>query len=176
MRTTRGSLFALVALLAPACLSTTQTAHHARAPVLLGPVACVGCAPRQARQPPAPPTLSDTSSFWSWGVPPVNATGFGGSPSRLDLQLGNLSDPCHQEVVLRAVQTESFGMDALVFWKMTSSVEVTGDHTAVPGGSCDMSIVRWPLSGPTGIRWPVAPQPPGASGPVPAPPPPPPAR
>ena len=167
-------LISVLAVLGSACISVTQTAGHGRVPVLLGPVTCVGCPPRQVPPPVMPPSLQDSTSVYSWAVTIGNTTssGFGGKPSELDLKLYEVRDPCHQEVVLRDVEAESFAMDFLAGWYTTSSVDVTGDQMRVPTGSCDLTIVRWPLAGPQGIHWPIPPQPPP---PAPAPMPPQPA-
>jgi hypothetical protein len=157
---TRAILVTLLAVVGSACVSVTQTAVHARVPVLLGPVTCVGCPPRQIPPPVAPPTLHDSSSVYSLVVSSGSTTSssFGGTPSQLDVKMYGVKDPCHQEVVLRDVEAASFSLDGLFVMYSTSSVDVTGDQMVVPRGSCDLSIVRWPLAGPHGIHWPIPPR------------------
>jgi hypothetical protein len=164
-------LITVLAVLGSACISVTQTAGHGRVPVLLGPVTCVGCPPRQVPPPVMFPTLQDSTSVFSMVVTIGNTTtsSYGGKPSELDLKLYEIRDPCHQEVVLQDVEASSFGLFALGVLYTSSSLDVSGDQVTVPTGSCDLTIVRWPLAGPRGIHWPIPPRPamPPAAPPIP---------
>jgi hypothetical protein len=178
---TKPIFITVVAVLGSGCFSVTQTARHARVPVVLGPVTCVGCTPR-----PAPaaavgaPSLQDSSAVWSYAYTVLKTTvsGWGSVASKLDLKTYEARDPCHQEVVLRDVEASAWGTYFLFGYYAKASVEVTGDQVRVPAGSCDPYLQRWPLVGPLGIHWPLPPPPqpawsPGAAPAAPLPPPPP---
>jgi hypothetical protein len=152
------------------CASTTQSARYSRAPVLLGPVPCVGCAPRQFR-PRGEPSFTDYSKVASWSFSTVLTTTHGVTvvPSKLNEKSAIITDPCHSELVLRELGASAVGLFPLFVLYDSSSTNVAGDVVNIPSGSCDLSIERWPLSGPRGISWPPAAGPPPASPALPPP-------
>jgi hypothetical protein len=157
------------------CASTTQSARFSRAPVMVGPVPCVGCAARKEK-PKGDPAFIDESGISSWAFSTGFTThsGFSIDPSKLNEKTASVVDPCRAEVALREIRASAFGLWPLVVLYESSSTYLAGDFRAVPNGSCDMTIERWPLSGPQGISWPYVKPPAPPTVPNPPPPLPPP--
>src|SRR5262245_38718230 len=120
----------LVAVSSSGCLTAALTAPRARVPILIGPVACIGCAPAPA---PAQEVLSETAHRWS-------LLGFGGSGSAGGARASQLDghaeawvpDPCHGQVRLSRVTASSVGSIS----HFSVSVHVEGGPELVPAGSC----------------------------------------
>jgi hypothetical protein len=165
----------LLAGLAGACATTTQSARYSRAPVTIGPVLCVGCPPLKAPIV-SEPAFVDHSKIASWTITSPTGTstsGFTVIPSKLNEKTASISDPCHNEFRMREFEVSAFGHFSLFVLYESTKTMIAGDFVPVPNGGCDMSIERWPLSGPDGIVWPhvmptAAPPPPAAAVPPPA--------
>jgi hypothetical protein len=127
-----------LAALAGGCEGTMMSAGVTRVPLLVGPVACIGCAPA-----PAPawngPRLSDevyfrgmfaggsTGTMWSkeWKRPTLGR--------KADLAIKN---PCVTQMHVSKIAASSFGVGALVFWMHSVAIEVEAIPARVPNGSC----------------------------------------
>src|SRR5262245_50414558 len=101
---------ALVALLSAGCMTAALSAPRARVPILIGPVACIGCA---AAPPPAvsdPAPIQDGATQYSMsGVNEMPATS-GGRYAKLDTKAeAAVPDPCRGEVRLSRVSATAFG-------------------------------------------------------------------
>ncbi len=162
-----------VAALLGGCMSTTQTAQYARAPVLFGPVPCVGCAPR-AVPAAAASRFTDESKIHHLiiTVNQTSTSSYGGVTSKLNEKSAAIADPCRADVVVGDIVASAFGMMGVVFTYDSASVRLAGGQIDVPNGSCDLSIARWPLSAPDGIMWPNPPVSPPSAAPAPEPTPP----
>jgi hypothetical protein len=123
------------------CATTTMTAVGARVPVLVGPVACIGCVagPPVATIAGSAP-ISDTAVHRAGYVtlPRIgNVDFFGDDPPAIILKANGLAaDPCETDVQLSTIKVESFGIVAFVYAKAEQTVNVTGLVRPVPGGSC----------------------------------------
>ena len=135
------------------CAAIAMTASSARLPVLVGPVACIGCSAASSPEIPRGAPISDSVRSRSghlW-VPYLGDTGFfGANPPQIDLKAEAMApDPCKGEIRVSALRVESFGVEALLYGKAEQTVDLIGEVLAVPSGTCGPRL--WPYSGPRGI-------------------------
>jgi hypothetical protein len=101
--------------------------------------------------------LSDyAQTTWWWFT---NHSSLSYAPSQLNEKVAQIQDPCHNEFVLRKLGTSAFAINALAMTYESATTTLAADLVTIPSGSCDLTLERWPLSGPHGISWPVAPPP-----------------
>ena len=131
------------------CTSFALRASEARAPILLGPVACIDCAPEPARGAP-PPAVAGSARQREYVVAGVlDKITHDGTP--LDLAAtAAVADPCREDLHVSSIRagTWSFHLP-LLFGIENAWVDVQASRAAVPGGSCGPA--PWPSSGPAGI-------------------------
>jgi hypothetical protein len=152
------SILVAVAILGAGCQATTMSAGSARMPVLIGPVACIGCAPSPTAAPPVTGAgmLVDSSSFkymaaayaWSW--------------TRVQPKIGRKTqavpaDPCSVNVHVAGLRASAFGVWALFFAMTSVEVEVHAIPMTVAGGSCYTPGVFLPPASSAPLAAPVAP-------------------
>jgi hypothetical protein len=147
------------------CATTSMTARSARLPVLLGPVACIGCTAATSPQASTASPISD-SVHNSGGyvlLPYLGNVGFfGANAPSIDLTAESMApDPCKAEVRVSGLNVESFGVVAFVYAKSEQTVDLTGHVQILPSGTCGPR--PWPYSGPQGIVYPEPATPPGGS-------------
>ena len=134
------------------CGMTMMTASSARVPVLVGPVACIGCSAASSPGPHGAP-ISDSarSSYGHMWLPYLGDGGFSGaSAPQLDLKAESMApDACKGEIRVSSIRVESYGAEAFFYGKSEQDVDLTGEVLAVPGGVCGPRL--WPYSGPGGI-------------------------
>jgi hypothetical protein len=149
----RASIFAMagatVVLSGLGCQATTMSAASAGTPILIGPIACIGCAPTQ------PPSLSgevpvvDSSSIQFMAAP--NAWAW----TRVRPSMGRktqdrVADRCRVDFQISSLHARAYGVWALFFAMTSVEVEVRATPRAVAGGSCYGSRPPEPPSGPYG--------------------------
>jgi hypothetical protein len=128
---------ALIAL-AGGCEGTMMSAGATRVPLLVGPVACIGCAPAPAPAWNGPPLADEvyfrgmfaggsTGSMWSkeWKRPTL--------AQNADRVVRN---PCLAQLHVSKIVASSFGVGALLFWMHSVAIEVEATPARVPNGSC----------------------------------------
>ena len=135
------------------CATTGMTASSARVPVLVGPVACIGCSAASSPELPHGAPISDSarSSYGHVWLPYMGDGGFSGaSPPQLDLKAESMApDPCKGEIRVSSIRVESSGVEAFFYGKIEQAVDLTGEVLVVPTGVCGPRL--WPYSGPRGI-------------------------
>ncbi len=135
-------------LLATGCLSTSMGASFARVPVLVGPVACIGCeAGAVAPDPTETRTIEDVANLHSTTVMLFGTatTTLGGDAPELDLKATDLlADRCREEIQLSAIKASSFGINAFVVYRTDVDVEVKGHARRLAHGFCAPN--PWPVS------------------------------
>ncbi|HXU03750.1 MAG TPA: hypothetical protein VN903_22445 [Polyangia bacterium] len=140
-------------LAAAGCTSITLRASEARTPVLLGPVACIGCAPEPGRVA-APPTVAGGVHEREY----VIATFPSGALDRitddtvpLDVAATTaVADPCREDLRVAAVHAGTWSFHVpLIFGIANTWIDAQASRAAVPNGVC--GVAPWPSVGPTGI-------------------------
>ncbi len=130
-------LLALLACAGGGCEATTMTGGHVPVPILLGPVACIGCAP----SPPPPtntPIADETHYEYLLGSGP---TGTAWSKETRRTMLGQKAfeaagNKCRGELRVTRLAASAFDIFAfaLAFYKV--AIEVEAVATAVPQETC----------------------------------------
>ena len=135
------------------CGMTTMTASSARVPVLVGPVACIGCSVASSPELPRGAPISDStrSSYGHMWLPYLGDGGFSGaSLPQLDLKAESMApDACKGEIRVSSIRVESYGAEAFFYGKSEQAVDLSGEVLAVPSGVCGPRL--WPYSGPQGV-------------------------
>jgi hypothetical protein len=154
-------LILLAAALAGNCAgSTTMSTRMTRVPMLLGPVACIGCPPSPAPQWNGPPPIVVPSAAT------VMASGGGGITTRSDshirptigLGIGSfVPDPCRADVRVSRLSASAYGVFALFFFMSKVEMTLEGYPLELPSGSCTAAAPVAPAS-------PVTPGPPVGYG------------
>jgi hypothetical protein len=140
---------ACAVLAAAGCSAVSLHASEARAPILLGPVACIGCAPEPGRGA-APPTVSggvrqrELIVGMFGGIHP-------GDTKPLDVAATKaVADPCREDLHVSSIHSGAWSfMVPLGFGVGDTWVDVQASRAPVPNGTCGGA--PWPSSGPTGI-------------------------
>jgi hypothetical protein len=127
-----------LAALAGGCEGTMMSAGVTRVPLLVGPVACIGCAPAPAPAWNGRPFADDvyfrgmfaggaTGTMWSeeWKRPTL-----GPNADRV------VRNPCVAQLHVSKIAASSFGVGALLFWMHSVAIEVEATPARVPNGSC----------------------------------------
>ena len=123
---------------AAGCEATTMSGDGARVPLLVGPVACIGCAPAPTPVWRGPPLAEDVyyhylltggagGSFWSqeWKRPTLAR-----NASRV------VTNPCVADMHVQKIAASSFGIAGLVVWTQRVSIEVEATPARVLNGRC----------------------------------------
>jgi hypothetical protein len=129
---------ALAALLAASagCTMTSLTARNARVPVIVGPVACIDCAPSPPANAAAAPIADTVTHRNGYLALPFGQIEFG-DPSVAQLNIESAAwDPCSAEIQVAKIDVSSFAAAAFVFGEITQSVNVTARVLPAPGGAC----------------------------------------
>lgn len=150
----RGALAALGAVAACsaslACVATSVMTSTAAVPVVIGPVACIGCRANAApSQMAAPITDSAVHTSGYVTLPRFGDVGFFvDTPATIDAKAVALApDPCAVDVQLSKITASSFGVVALVYADTKQTVWVAGGVRPVPGGSCLMPSATYVVTG-----------------------------
>ena len=133
-----------------ACVATSVMTATTQAPVLIGPVACIGCRPTAA-PPQTTAPFADSAEHTSGYVtlPRIGDVGFfGDTPPTIDAKaLALAPDPCTADVHLSKITAGSFGVVAIVYADAKQTVKVAGGVRPVPGGSCLMPSGPYVVTG-----------------------------
>ncbi len=133
-----------------ACVATSVMTATTQTPVLIGPVACIGCRPTSAPQQISAP-IADSAEHTSGYVtlPRIGDVGFfGDTPTTIDAKAFALApDPCTSDVHLSKITAGSFGVVALVYANAKQTVKVAGGVGPVSGGSCLMPSGPYVVTG-----------------------------
>jgi len=121
------------------CATTRTSAPQTVVPVLIGPVACIGCpaAPPIARGAP----VADNVNHWG-GVILIPFVGDQdlhiAKPPQIDAKVANIvPDPCLGEVRITRLAAKSIGVGALLVWSAEEKIEVEGVGVPIaPGVAC----------------------------------------
>jgi hypothetical protein len=124
-----------------ACVATSVMTATTQTPVLIGPVACIGC--RAGAAPPQTTAAIADSAVHTSGyvtLPRIGDVGFfGDTPATIDAKAFALApDPCTADVHLSKITAGSFGVVALVY---------ADAKQTVPGGSCLMPSGPYVVTG-----------------------------
>ncbi len=128
----------LAALLASSagCTMTSLTARNARVPVIVGPVACIDCAPSPEAEAPAAPIADTVTHRNGYLALPFGQIEFG-DPSIPQLNIESAAwDPCAAEVHVVKLDARSFAVTAFVFGEVSQTVNATARVLPMPGGAC----------------------------------------
>jgi hypothetical protein len=129
---------ALAALLASSagCAMTSLTARNARVPVIVGPVACIDCAPSPAADAPPAPIADTVTHRNGYLALPFGQIEFG-DPGVPQLNIESAAwDPCSAEIQVAKIDLRSFGVTAFVFGEVAQTVNVTARVLPAPPGTC----------------------------------------
>jgi hypothetical protein len=135
----RVGLTAAFGLALGGCATTHMTAPEAPVPVLVGPVACIGC---PATPPPAGqgPLVSDVAKTWggTFVLPFLGDTELHvNKPAQLGSKAGQSSpDVCRTDARVTRIKATSFGLFAFVVVSVEDRVEVDAALVQVPNGNC----------------------------------------
>jgi hypothetical protein len=135
------------------CTSLSLRASEARPPILLGPVACIACAPEPARVASGPTVVGGAREReYAVSVYPAGALDrVTHDAVPLDVAATRaVPDPCREDLRVSSIRagTWSFHLP-LLFGIGNTWVDVQASRAAVPNGSCGPA--PWPSSGPAGI-------------------------
>jgi hypothetical protein len=130
----------LLSLTTVGCASAELQATSGRVPVLLGPVACIGCQPGAARPAEARPFDAEAATTVTGFV-----TGQSSSSQISNAQGGSIGeladssagDLCAGEIHLDSIKASAFFIETLVYSRASSYVGASGRAVTVPGGVCD---------------------------------------
>jgi hypothetical protein len=129
-------LVALVAALsAVGCGWATISAPGTRVPVLLGPVACIGCDPRPA-DPAARPALPHRSSRRELVMFVGHGSWEEGTPIAVQTEYAGL-DPCTEDLHLSELRAHTWSLDIPPFVFLSDfSIEARTTRSPVPRNEC----------------------------------------
>jgi hypothetical protein len=127
-----------LAVLAGGCEGTTMSAEGARVPVLVGPVACIGCAPAPTPVWRGPPLEEEVYYHY------LLTGGAGGSfrsrewkkPSLAHNASRVVTNPCLADMHVGKIAASAFGVAGLIIWTQRVSIEVEATPARVPHGWC----------------------------------------
>ena len=131
--------------IAPGCASTSISAAEVRAPVLWGPVPCIGCGPQPVLAPSSPsPPLRVTMGNGRIGVAliwifPVPVMVGAGELRSLDMSLDRLFawQPCASDVRLTDLRARAwFAVVPIFYYQYEVALSATARVLDVEGGSC----------------------------------------
>jgi len=131
-------LMTLLAIPGLGCQATTMTAQGAPVPVLIGPVACIGCSPA----PPAGPALArvqDRSlcrTMVAGGYGATNSTWEKTRPTLARKVAAVVRDPCRIDVHVSRLTAGALGVFALVFGMTSVDVQIDATANLVANGTC----------------------------------------
>lgn len=119
------------------CEATTQTAQGAPVPVLIGPVACIGCAP-------AAPAGSALASIQDRALARNMVGGSNGvweksRPNFARKIAALVRDPCRIDVHVSRLSAGAVGVFALFFGMVSVDVQVDATANLVANGTCKAS-------------------------------------
>jgi len=131
----------LMSMVAPigACSTTNMTAQDVPMPVMVGPVACIGC---PASPPPggAPgPRITDASHHWrgTFAGPGGDSDMGNDKPPQLGMKVAQIvPDPCRNDIRVSEIRATSFGVMAFIVVSSTVRVQVDAVPVPVANGSC----------------------------------------
>jgi hypothetical protein len=143
---------ACVVLAGAGCASVSARASEARTPILLGPVACMGCAPDPGPAA-APPTVAggarEREVTIGAGVIPVDLVTR--DATELDVAATKaVPDPCREDLHVASIGTGTWNLHVPLLLIVSKSwIDVQASRAAVPNGTCGPA--PWPSAGPAGI-------------------------
>jgi hypothetical protein len=133
-----------------ACVATSVMTSNAPVPVVVGPVACIGCRRTTASSQISAP-IADSAVHTNGYVtlPRIGDVDFfGDTPATIDAKAVSLApDPCAVDVQLSKITASSFGIVAIVYADAKQTVKVAGGVRPVPGGSCLMPSGTYVVTG-----------------------------
>ena len=129
------------------CQATTMSAPNARSPILIGPVACIGCA---ATPPPAAAAPLVDSSNFHYMASPYSWMYQRRQPALASKIRALVADPCSADVQVSRLQASARGVFAFLFAMTSVEVEVQAIPRLVPGGSCYGARPAAPVGDPDG--------------------------
>ena len=157
-----------------ACHSAQVAAPSAPAPVLVGPVRCIGCEAESADEPDsADPEIEDAAGARTYGAYFLLA--WFNRTARIPTTLSHsaataTSHVCKDEFRVEEISASAFSLFALFGWSYGTGIDTTARSDAVEEGLC--AAGTWPYSGPDGLLYPDRPGPPDSPRPAPPPTPP----
>ena len=142
------------AALSAGCESTTMSARRTTVPVLVGPVACIGCGPSAV--PPGQDWLTDTSKYTYTLASGGNVaawekeTHYRALARKVEAVAGKR---CRGEIRVTRLGASTFGVFALVVAVYQVEIDVEGVPVSLPAGSCpppalDAGTMRDSVEGP----------------------------
>lgn len=149
----------LAHIVAGCCGPATMSAQQARAPVLLGPVWCIGCAPQPPRVLRGPPILNaEAGDEMTINVITAAAHAFHFHRQRVPSTLATMSNrvlgtPCTGDIRISHMAAVAFGIGASTLQSTSLVIRAEGMPVWVPRASC----VRVPPAGVSGPADKVAP-------------------
>ena len=125
-------------LMTTGCISTSMTAGRTRVPILLGPVACIGCSAVPAPAGPYAAPISDTASHWHGTVSLFGTADVGGQVTpQIDAKVDAVvPDPCAGEVYLSRLKASSFSIFAFLVVTSEEKVEIEAAAAPLARGMC----------------------------------------
>jgi hypothetical protein len=134
------SALVLAAVVAGGCSSISMRAPEARPPILLGPVACMGCAPASAPGA-ASPAITGGVHEREYIFPFFGAVASGKDKHRtapLDAVAAKaVSDPCREDLRVSGLRAGTWGFHVpLLFGMGDTWAEAQASLAPVPNGTC----------------------------------------
>jgi hypothetical protein len=118
-------------------------------PILLGPVACIGCAPEPGRGAAAP-TVAAFGREREIAIAMLAGKVADGTAPLDVVATRAVSDPCREDLHVSGVHAGTWGVNVpVLFGMMNTWIEVQASRVAVPNGACGPA--PWPSAGPAGI-------------------------
>ena len=121
------------------CEATTMSAQGAPVPVLVGPVACIGCAPSASEPMPNGIRIEDRSMarYMAGGGSTVTASVWQKGVSTLGHKVAAVvRDPCRIDIRVSKLTASGLGVFAVAFAMATVDVQVDATTAVVANGSC----------------------------------------
>jgi hypothetical protein len=140
---------ACAVLASAGCTSFSLRASEARMPILLGPVACIGCAPEPGRGA-APPTVTGSVHEREYVIAQMD--GIRRDTAPLDVAATKaVPDPCREDLHVSRIHSGAWFLQVvpLLIGFGNAWVEVQASRAVVPNGTCGPT--PWPNSEPAGI-------------------------
>jgi hypothetical protein len=132
------------------CASAELQASSGHVPVLLGPVACIGCKPGAPRTAEIRPFSAEVATTIT-GISGQSSSAIIGSVqggSIGELADSSVENPCTDEVRLDTIGASVFHIESFVYSRASYYVGASGRAVTVPHGVCDPRLY------PSGVAYP----------------------
>lgn len=113
----------------------TMSAPQVQSPVLVGPVACIGCPPRKSASE-APFADSSISYYQSAGGISVTTWERKRTSPGIGRTVGLVPDPCRADIHVSRLYSRAYGTYALIYGRSAIEIDLEASLARVELGSC----------------------------------------